>query len=124
MAQFGFLSISERTRSEDFYGDVTVDESTPKEDDVEEEATDEDTRGFPGMGRVIRGMSAEDEQKLYDELLKNYTYDIYNRVSDAGTLTISAALLYFAVSSHDNVRTALLAGVATTVFLVYGYLRK
>lgn len=124
MAQFGFLSISQRTRSEDLHGEVVVDENTPEEDTVEEEVTDEDTRGFPGMGKVIRGMSAEDEKNLYDELLKNYTYDIYNRVSDAGTLTVSAALLYFAVSSQDNIRTALLAGVAAAIFLVYGYLRK
>lgn len=124
MAQFGFLSISERTRSEDFHGDITIDEDTAEENAVEEEAADEDTRGFPGMGKVIRGMSAEDEQNLYDELLKNYTYDLYNRISDAGTLTVSSALLYFALTTQDNVRTALLAGVATTIFLVYGYLRK
>lgn len=126
MAELGFLPVAPSIRTADEQGSIEIDE-VESADTTEDAATpEESTVGLPGWGKVINGLPYEDERLLYNQLGEYYGYTsrVFRSLCDVVTIAVTPSLLYLAVSAQDNVRTAILSGVASLIFLVYGLTRK
>lgn len=117
----GFLSGMRGGQDEDIDGEVFVDED--EEEEVEEEEA-ESTLGEPGWGKVINGMDAVTETKLYEELVKAYGIPRRALAADTVAVGLSVGGIILGYISDDPLKALTMIGLAWVTAMVYIGSRK
>jgi hypothetical protein len=115
----GFLS-SHFSVDEQVEGDIFVDEDAEEEEEEEVEST----VGTLGWGRVVNGMDAFTEKKLYEEFVKVYGIPLRQRIADIVAITViscAGVVGYFDASLDKSV---IMMSLACLTCLVYIMTRK